>query len=368
VTSTEPFQSSVTSDSPVPQRKPVIYRPDSAVFWLFLSAVAIGTFLLLDDSAVAINETLDAQIALGPAWLGFIVFLVWLMFKFDPFRTVRRYPQVLVAGTALGGTTAIAMAMNGNGALTGLWARVLSPDTLTEWSAALTAPIIEEASKVMCAVVVLVLAAAVFNRISHALLLGMFVGFGFDVMEDLTYAAGQAISSLDSDLSGAGSNLALRILTAVPAHWAYTALATTGALLLLPSFAGRAQWSRPRRIVVAAALMFCASLMHFLWDAPQLPGDESGLPTLAVKLVANTAIFLIPVLLLLQAERRWVTERIAADRAGQLSEFDAAVLDSLGTRRDRRRLQRQYRRAGGRSAKKAVRYQQNRALDAIQAG
>ncbi len=349
-------------------RTPVIYRPESAVFWLFLIALFVGTFVLLDDSAVTINETLDAQIALGPIWLGFIVFLVWLMFKFDPFRSARQYPQALVAGTALGGTTAIAMAMNGNGALTSLWARVLDPDTLTAWSAALTAPIIEEAAKAMCAVVILVLAAPVCNRISHALLLGMFVGFGFDISEDLTYAASQAISSLDSDLSGAGSNLALRILTAVPAHWAYTSLATVGALLLLPSFAGRAHWPRSRRIPLALTLMACASLMHFIWDSPTPSWDDNGLLTLVIKVAVNTVIFLVPTLLLLRAERRWVTDQIATGRTGRLSKFDAAVLDSLPTRRTRRQLQRQFRSSGGRAAKKAIRYQQNQALDAIQSG
>ncbi|WP_264067647.1 PrsW family intramembrane metalloprotease [Mycolicibacterium komossense] len=349
-------------------RTPVVYRPESAVFWVFLAALVIGILELLESSAVAVHETLDAQIALSPIWVGFIVFMIWLMLKFDPFRSVRAYAQVLVAGAALGGTTAVVMAMNGNDALSAVWSRVLAPDTVTQWSAALTAPFIEEASKVLCAVVILVLAARVLTRISHALLLGMFVGFGFDVMEDLTYAANEAISSLDSDLSGAGSNLVLRILTAVPAHWAYTSLATVGALLLLPSFAGRAQWPWPRRILVAGTLMFCASLMHFIWDSPTPGWDSGGLPTLMIKFAANFAIFLIPVVLLLRAERRWVTERIDAERAGRLREFDAAVLDSLPTRRTRRQLQRQYRRDGGRQAKKAIGYQQNRALDAIQAG
>lgn len=349
-------------------RTPVIYRPESAVFWVFVVALLLGIVELLLDSAVTIHETMDAQLVLSPIWLGFIVFLVWLMFTFDPFRSVRRYPQVLVAGAALGATTAIAMAMHGNDALRAVWARVLAPDTLTQWAPALTAPFIEEAAKALCAVVVLILAAPVFTRISHALLLGMFVGFGFDVMEDLTYAANEAISNLDSDLAGAGTNLFQRILTAVPAHWAYTSLATVGALLLLPSFAGRADWPRARRILVAVTLMFCASLMHFIWDSPIPSWDDTGLPTMLLKFAANLAIFLIPVTLLLRVERRWVTDRIEAQRSVLLTEFDAAVLDSLPTGRKRRQLRRQYRRSGGRQAKKAIRYQQKRALDAIQAG
>jgi hypothetical protein len=72
-------------------RTPVIYRPESAVFWMFVVALLVGIVALLQDSAVTVHETMDGQLALGPIWLAFIVFLVWLMFKFDPFRSVRRW-------------------------------------------------------------------------------------------------------------------------------------------------------------------------------------------------------------------------------------------------------------------------------------
>jgi protease PrsW len=346
-------------------RVPVIYRPESAVFWLFVVTLVFSTVMLLADNGGAINETLDAQVALAPIWLAFIVFLIWLILKFDPFRSARAYPQVLVAGTALGATAAVMMAMKGNTALFSVWDRVLDPDVATQWSAALSAPIVEEAAKAMCAAVILVLSASVFHRISHALLLGMFVGFGFDVMEDLVYATRQAISSLDSDVSGAGWNLALRVFTAVPAHWAYTALATVGVLLLLPTFSGRDTWSWPRRLIVAAALMFSASLMHFIWDSPAPDEGVVGLGVIALKVLANLVIFLVPVLFLLRAERSWVRGQIAG--RSDLP-YDGVLLESLPTRRSRRALQRQARRDGGRSAKKAVRRQQHAALDALQAG
>jgi RsiW-degrading membrane proteinase PrsW (M82 family) len=349
-----------------PARVPVIYRPGSAVFWVFVAALAIGTGVQLAANGAAIKETLDAQVALAPLWLLFIAFLIWLMFKFDPYRSVRAYPQVLVAGAALGATAAVTMAMEGNTAMFAVWDRVLDPDVATRWSAALSAPFIEEAAKAVCAAVLLVLAAGVFNRISHALLLGMFVGFGFDVSEDLMYAAREAINSLDSDVSGAGSNLVLRVFTAVPAHWAYTALATVGVLLLLPTFAGRDNWSWPRRIIVAAGLMFSASLMHFIWDSPG--PDEGGVALLAMllKVAVNLVIFLVPVLFLLRSERAWVHGRIGNAATGL--PFDRAVLESLRTGKARRQLQKDARRSGGRAAKKAVRRQQRAALDHLQAG
>lgn len=343
----------------------VVYRPESAVFWLFVVALGLSTVLMLLTEGQSLHETLAAQIALAPLWLGFIAFLVWLMLKFDPFRSVRAHPQVLAAGTALGGTTAMVLALHGNNALFGFWGAVLDPDTAARWSAALSAPFVEEAAKAVCAALVLVLSAQVFNRISHALLLGMFVGVGFDLMEDLVYASREAIASLDSDVEGAGLNLVMRAFTAVPAHWSYTALASVGVLALLPSFADRGTWSWARRLPVAAGLFGAASLMHFIWDAPGPEAGSAALGVLALKVLLNSVIFLVPVLLLLRCERAWVREQIATRTD---LPFERTLLESLPTRRGRRRYLRQARRDDGRRARKRARAAQRDALDAIQRG
>ncbi|TGD90847.1 PrsW family intramembrane metalloprotease [Mycolicibacterium sp. CH28] len=336
-------------------RRPVVYRPESALFWLYVAAVVIGAFGLLLEYGSAIHETMAAEILLSPIWLAFIVFLVWLMYKFDPYRSVRHYPQVLVAGAVLGGTIALMMAMNGNTALASVLARYIEPDTLTLWAPALTAPFIEEAAKALCAVLILLLCGALFNRISQALLVGMFVGFGFDVMEDLSYATNDALTSLDSDLSGAGQNLLIRILTAIPAHWAYTSVVTVGVLILLPTFADRASWSWPRRVLVALPLLAAGPLMHFVWDAP--------VPGILGKFAINIAVFGVAVALLLRYERRRLVHLIAAAPPAGV---DPAVLASLPTARARRKLRRAARRSGGRTARKAVKRQQREALDLLQ--
>ena len=339
-------------------RPAVVYRPESAVFWLYAVALLVGILSVLTNYGQAFHETFAAQLVLAPAWLALMAFLVWLMFACDPFRSVRQYKQGLVAGSALGASTALAMAMQGNDQLGQILARYLEPDIYANWLPALTAPFVEEAAKAMCAAVVLVLCASVFNRISHALLVGMFVGFGFDIAEDLTYATNEAIGSLDSDTSGAGGSLLVRALTAVPAHWAYTGLAAVGVLLLLPTFRNDVGWSRLRRVVVAVALFAGASFMHFVWDGPVL--------SVWWKFAVNIAVFVTAVLVLLRYERGWVVDRIREGRdAAPLAEVDAAVLDSLPTGRLRRSLRKQARRTGGRTAKKAVAAQQRWALDRI---
>lgn len=345
-------------------RRPVVYRPDSAVFWVFVGAIAAGGLSLLFNYGAAFRITLDAELALAPAWLAFMVFLVWLILKFDPFRAMRRYPQALVAAAVLGAVTACAMAIAGNTAVQQLLGVVLPAGTVTQWSAAISAPVIEETSKGLCAAVILLLCSAVMTRIAHALLIGMFVGFGFDVMEDMTYSTNSALQDLGSDIGGAGTSLVIRAFTSVPAHWSYTAMTAVGILLLLPSFAGRGAWSARRRVATACGLFFSAWLMHFVWDSP------TGANTIAVfalplKVLFDLAIFLGIVLLLLREERKWVAERI--DTAAELRRFRPELLDSLTTWRKRRALRKATKKTAGRSAARQVKAQQREALDAIQA-
>lgn len=357
--------------SPVRQspalRRSVVYRPESAVFWLYAAAVATGTVVVLLQEGGHFGEAFGSQLAFAPLWLAFMAFLVWLMFTFDPFRSVRPYKQGLLAGTALGGTAAVALALVADDPFTDVVARYLDPDTFAIWISALRAPLIEEASKAMCAAVILVLCASVFNRLSHALLVGMFVGFGFDLVEDLVYSSKGAIGSLDSDFGGTYDTLLGRFVGALPAHWSYTALTAVAILLLLPSFRDRDRWPSARRLSVSILLFGCAWLMHF-WNNAPLPENTLGAVLLLFKTPACFAILIVVAVLVQRSERRWVLARIADGRGTEpLAGVDPAVLDSLSTLSARRRLRREAGRTGGRGAKKAMAARQRHALDLLQA-
>ena len=348
-----------------PVRPEVVYRPESAVFWVFVAALIAGTLGLLSGFGTAFAETRDAHLELAPWWLLFMAALVWLMLRFDPYRGMRRYPQALAAGAALGGTAALAMSATGNAALTTVWASVLDADTLARWSAALTAPIIEEAAKLACAAVILTLCAAICTRVGQALLVGMFVGFGFDVVEDLVYASSQALSSLDSDVSGARTQLILRAFTSVPAHWAFTGLTTAGLMLLLPWCTSVTGWSPSRRFGTALGLLAAGPLLHFIWNSPAPEEPGAAMLVMAGKIVVNLAVFLVVTRALLRGERGRVTARIAAGGPA-LDAFEPSVLASLETGRARRALRRNAKRDGGRRAARAVARAQRDALDALQ--
>lgn len=347
-------------------RAPVIYHPRSAVFWVYVAAVALGSTVLLAQEGAAIRETLAANLRLSPLWVGFVAFMVWLMLRFDPFRAMRPYPQALVAGMTIGATTAVSMSILGNTALGSLWSLVLPRDVLARWQSALTAPLIEESAKALCAAVVLALGAGLFTRISHALLIGMFTGFGFDLSEDLGYATRNAITNLDSDVAGAGQQLALRIFTAMPSHWSYTSLTVVGLFILTPWFARNLDWSPGRRVAIGAGLLMFGPLLHFMWNSPLPDAELAGL-LLLVKLILGLAIYLAIIFWLLRHERKWVVSRVDdGRRLGWLADIDRRILSSLPTRNSRRALQRSARRSGGRPAADSVAVGQRNALDRIQ--
>lgn len=341
-----------------------IYRPRSAVFWLYAVALVAGILSVSADRGASFGATLATQIELAWLWLLFVALVLVVMFLFDPYRSGRSYPQVLVAGLALGGTLGLSIAAEANGAVDSINARWLDPEAQAAWSAALSAPFTEEAAKGLCALVVLVLCRPVFNRLAQAMMLGMFVGFGFDLVEDLDYAARDALADLDGDFGAVLGELQLRFMTALPGHWAYTALFTMGVLILLPWFNNPGAWAWPKRLLIALGLMASASLMHFIWDAPSL--TDSPHAEMAVKAGIGLVIFLIPACLLLRYERRWVQQAIETGRHCVLANFTTPLLDSLPTRRGRRDLRRAARRDGGRAAAKAVRRTQNLALQTIQ--
>jgi hypothetical protein len=58
-------------------RAPVVYRPESAVFWLYVAALALGSVVVLLQEGGTFGEAFGSKLAFAPLWLAFMVFLVW---------------------------------------------------------------------------------------------------------------------------------------------------------------------------------------------------------------------------------------------------------------------------------------------------
>jgi membrane-bound metal-dependent hydrolase YbcI (DUF457 family) len=106
--------------------------------------------------------------------------------------------------------------------------------------------------------------------------LGVLIGLGFQLTEDVSYVLGGAQSGFGADQIGASAQVfVVRILSGVAGHILFTAVFATGLVYLLGT---RAQ---PRRIGRGAALVLVAMTIHFIWDAQtaianSLVGDETG--------------------------------------------------------------------------------------------
>lgn len=159
----------------------------------------------------------------------------------------------------------------------------------------------------------------------------MFTGFGFDVVEDLTYASNEALTSLDSDISGAGTQLVLRTITAFPAHWSCTALVAVGVLFLLPWFANPEGWSDRRRVLYGLGLIAAGPVIHFIWNSPPPPSPAGMLLAMLLKILVNLTIFLLLARWIIRTEKRWCAARVDEFRG----DFPPAVLESVAGRKRR---------------------------------
>ncbi|HEY5845070.1 MAG TPA: PrsW family glutamic-type intramembrane protease [Mycobacterium sp.] len=344
-------------------------QPRRAAFWVFVVLLLFGGTAVLADEYHGFAVTATAHLTLLPVWLLFAAASVRLILLFDPFRSMRRHWTILIAAAALGATWANAMAIYGN-ARAGRWfgqVLGLTPSAEARWQAAFVAPLVEEVAKAVCVAVVLALSAPVLNRIAHAMMIGMFTGFGFLMAENLNLATISGLDDPHSSRHGIVQSMSYRLPTILSSHWCYTGLTAVALLLLMPWFAERANWSRRRRLGTASALVIAALLMHGLWNLPQ--PEWMGLAVAdAAKIAVNTVILLTATLPLLRVERRRVRSEVSAQRRVALAGFDQAVLDSLPTYRQRSALRLRGLRESGLSATHSVRGAQCRALDTIQAG
>jgi protease PrsW len=346
-----------------------VVQPRRTVFWVYVVLLLSGGAAVLADEGHGLMLTATAHLALLPVWLAFIAATGYLILLFDPFRSMRRHWSILIAAAALGATAANAVAIYGN-ARAGRWfGQVwgLAPSAEARLQAAFVAPLLEEVAKAICVAVILALSAPLLNRIAHALMIGMFTGFGFLIAENLNLATISGLHDPHSYRHGITQSMTYRLPTIISSHWCYTGLTAVAVLLLMPWFAERSIWSRRRRLGTAAALLVAALLMHGLWNLPQ-PGWLDLAVANAAKIAVNTVVLLTVTLLLLRVERRRVLSGLAAQRDVMLADLDQDVLDSLPTYRQRSALRLRRLRESGLAAADSACRDQRRALDSIQAG
>ncbi|WGL52454.1 PrsW family intramembrane metalloprotease [Nocardioides sp. BP30] len=310
-----------------------LFQPRNVCLWIYLLLLAMGARQLYELAAPTAGVFAEANLAaVGSAGVFCLVFLLFLHHA-DRYE---RTPALLAVTAFVGGGIGApwAMALSGNGALMNLYAKSFGQAWATDWRAGLSAPFVEETAKGAVFVLLLGLAPLVIRTVYDGLIVGAYVGLGFQVLEDMLYGQQSAYQSFGiHQVDSVLQTFVLRSATGVASHAMYTALFSAGVIYLVGT---RAQ---PRRIGRGLLLALTAMVLHGVWDSMPAVADGNALGViLLMVLITVTSVVVLFVALRWGArrERGWLRDVLAPEVAnGTITEVE--LLAVAGEREHRRR-------------------------------
>ncbi len=337
--------------SPVRSTHRSFFQIERPAFWLFVGLlVATGfvtwsqqrVFQQLSPSGWALSWALVLLYAL-PA--GALVYVLDL-YEREP-------PSVLIAALAWGGVVATTLAGYANEGWGLVVSRVGGPAFAARWTAALTAPIVEEALKGLGVVVIYLVVRQEIDDAMDGFVYGAMVGLGFAVVEDVFYF----MAVFGGKPAGVWRGFFLRMVAnGLYSHVLYTGLVGMGIGYAVERRGGT---SRGRKAAVLAGLATVAIVAHFLWNSPFFDlfpaqpwhGADWFQVLFATTLKGLPLLGFVALALALarRREHRWLTGVLSgeADEGG----ISTQELDILASPHRRRRIRRDMRRrAGARAA------------------
>ncbi|HET9724543.1 MAG TPA: PrsW family intramembrane metalloprotease [Actinomycetota bacterium] len=319
-----------------------LFRFRSPAFWLF-AAIVVVTGVLSIEQQQAFRDLSPSGWALSWGLLALYVLPVLLLVSV--LDLYEREPLSLLAGAFLWGavaaTTLSAYANEGWGLVV---ARVGGPGFASRWTAALSAPIVEETLKVAGIVLLAILAADEFDDVLDGFVYGALCGLGFAVVEDVFYFIGVFGGTPGGVLAGFWVRV---VSSGLYGHVLYTGLSGMGVAYVVSR---RGQEPLGRRVGIALALFLAGLAGHVLWNAPILdlfPGKTDGILDLlriplaaAVKGLPLLAFVVVLVRLAHRRERRWLESALRSEvgRRGLTAAELGVLLDPRARRRARREV------------------------------
>jgi len=284
-----------------------LLQPHNLAFWVYCLLVVVGAVVLSGQISIAAAAYSGALISGVIAFGLLAVAYLWFIHYEDRYATVPG--KLAAAGFVWGAVAAIgAFALLGNDAVMSLYSKTFGASFAYDWGAALTAPIDEELAKGAGVLLLLTLAPRLVRSPFDGLILGAFVGLGFQISEDISYAFIGAANGF-GDVGAAWGTIAVRTLSSIPSHWMYTGVFGAGLIW----FIGRPDV--PARRGLGAGLMLIAMLMHGVWDASAAIGGSSVLGWLVPMLVATglISVFVWVYRNAVPIEREWMRELMAPE-------------------------------------------------------
>ena len=325
-------------------------QPRLPAFWLYVVVVGL-------TGVVAVGEqNLFRELSPGGWALSWGLVILYaapvaaLVYLLDLYE--REPIPLLVAAFVWGAVAATTLSAIGNAGWGVVVARVGGPEFASRWTAALTAPFVEEILKGIGVVLIVLIARDEVDDVMDGFVYGALCGLGFAVVEDVFYF----IAVFGGDVGGVFQGFFVRVIASgLYSHVLYTGLVGMAVGIIISRRDGRPRRDRVRPAVLLAG---AAVLGHFLWNSPILEffpahpweGAEWVLIPLAtaVKGLPLLLFVVVAVRLAHARERRWLQTTL-------MSEFeDEAVtpeeLAILERPRRRRRVRRELRRRAGERA------------------
>jgi protease PrsW len=316
-------------------RRFVFYQPRNFAFWGYLLLVGIGFLTFM--STLAREYDAYGQ-AIGLAVTSFAIYaglFWWFTQRVDHYAKLPA--KLMVVAFLWGGFAATsAMAANANDAILALYGKTFGQVWALNWGPGLAAPFTEEWAKGSGLLLLIALAPRQVRTAFDGLILGAFIGLGFQIVEDITYAMTSAGTQFGANQVGASiGTIVLRMVSGVAAHILYSAIFCAGVVYLL----GRP--AEPRKIWRGLLLIAIPMLLHGTWDSLGAVAGPSALKFIG--LIIAVIIIALAILnrvyrLTVQRERDFVRDVMAPEEARNV--ITAAELDAMAGNRKARKAYR----------------------------
>ena len=327
------------------------FQPREPAFWFYLVIVAATGSVAVGQQALFRQISLSGW-ALSWALLAIYALPVFLLVYFLDLYEREPLP-LLFAALLWGGVAATTLAAIANTGWGLVVARIGGPEFAARWTAALTAPPVEETMKGLGVVMIYLIARDEVDDAMDGFVYGAVCGLGFAIVEDVFYFMGV----FGGQPSGVLRGFFLRVVASgLYSHVLYTGLVGMGIGYLVSR-----RETRPlnQRVWICAGLCAMAMFGHFLWNSPildffpQQPWTGGDLLVVivatAVKGLPLLGFVAIAVTLARRRETRWLRGALGSE-VGQdgVSAEEFGLLESPKRRRSVRREMR--RRAGAGAA------------------
>lgn len=304
------------------------WQPHNLAMWVGVFLVATGALTLLRVWDGFPQVYAPAMLMGIAVWTLYCV--PWLLFLHHKERYEREPARLALWGFLYGGVgAAFGIAFHANGAVLGLWGKLVSPEFARTWGPALTAPFVEETAKAAGFVLLMVMAPRLIRTAYDGLIVGAFIGLGFQVFEDWLYTVQGAAEDLGSNQSATvvKTFLLRGVLTGWYSHALYSALYCMGIVWLV----GRPQ--EPRRVGRGLGLVLLATAGHASLDAVTAVGLLLAVPVSIMVVVG----LVVAERWAARQERMWMRDLLAPEV--ERGTITAAELDALAdSARGRRRF------------------------------